>query len=94
MVVDGVLTPGTLIAFNSLVLLLQQPNTLIRSSVFLGSMGLAGGKRVFRVIGEQQQLKELDVGDDSCSCFVPALILLPLYTAAFVISLPAVEFNH
>ncbi|MHA1982945.1 MAG: ABC transporter ATP-binding protein [Candidatus Hodarchaeales archaeon] len=58
MVLDGDMSPGTLIAFNSLALLLQRPNDMIRISVFLGSMGLAGGRRVFRVINLQQQMEE------------------------------------
>jgi ATP-binding cassette subfamily B protein len=54
----GEMTPGTVIAFNSLVLLLQNPSQFIRFTIFLGSMGFAGGKRVFTVISEQQQLQE------------------------------------
>jgi len=54
----GEMTPGTVIAFNSLVLLLQNPSQFIRFTIFLGSMGFAGGKRVFTVISEQQQLKD------------------------------------
>ncbi|MHA2366043.1 MAG: ABC transporter ATP-binding protein [Candidatus Hodarchaeales archaeon] len=57
-VYQGEMTPGTLIAFNSLVLLLQGPNDMIRGSVFLGSQGFAGGKRVFNVITEHQQLED------------------------------------
>ncbi|WP_455142771.1 ABC transporter ATP-binding protein [Candidatus Hodarchaeum mangrovi] len=52
----GEITPGTLIAFNSLILLLQGPSEFIRFTVFLGSMGFAGGNRVFSVISKQQQL--------------------------------------
>ena len=36
------ITAGTLIAFNALVILLQQPNQQIRGSFFMGSMGFAG----------------------------------------------------
>ncbi|MHA2296060.1 MAG: ABC transporter ATP-binding protein [Candidatus Hodarchaeales archaeon] len=58
MVYMGDMTPGTLIAFNSLVLLLQSPSEFIRFTIFLGSMGFAGGKRIFNVITEQQQLED------------------------------------
>lgn len=54
----GEITPGTLIAFNSLVLLLLGPNDFIRFTIFLGSMGFAGGKRIFDVVSEQQQLED------------------------------------
>jgi ATP-binding cassette subfamily B protein len=54
----GEMTAGTVIAFNSLVLLLQTPNQFIRFTIFLGSMGFAGGKRVYTVIAEQQLLEE------------------------------------
>jgi ATP-binding cassette subfamily B protein len=47
------ISPGTLIAFNSLIFLLFQPNRQIRSSFFLGSMGFAGGQRVYSVITNQ-----------------------------------------
>jgi ATP-binding cassette subfamily B protein len=51
---------GTLIAFNGLVLLLQRPNQMIRSSVFLGSMGFAGGTRVFNVLNTRMQIENGD----------------------------------
>ncbi|MHA2053238.1 MAG: ABC transporter ATP-binding protein [Candidatus Hodarchaeales archaeon] len=57
-VYSGEMTPGTVIAFNSLVLLLQTPNQFIRFTIFLGSMGFAGGKRVFSIISEQKLLTE------------------------------------
>ena len=56
----GEMTAGTVIAFNSLVLLLQTPNQFIRFTIFLGSMGFAGGQRVYSVIAEQQLLEEGD----------------------------------
>jgi len=56
----GEMTPGTVIAFNSLVLLLQNPIQFIRFTIFLGSMGFAGGKRVYSVISEQQSLQDGD----------------------------------
>jgi ATP-binding cassette subfamily B protein len=56
----GEMTPGTVIAFNSLVLLLQNPIQFIRFTIFLGSMGFAGGRRVFSVISEQQSLQDGD----------------------------------
>ena len=56
----GEMSAGTVIAFNSLVLLLQTPNQFIRFTIFLGSMGFAGGKRVFSVIAEQHLLEEGD----------------------------------
>ncbi|PWI47650.1 hypothetical protein CEE45_10815 [Candidatus Heimdallarchaeota archaeon B3_Heim] len=56
----GDMSAGTVIAFNSLVLLLQTPNQFIRFTIFLGSMGFAGGKRVYSVIAEQQLLEEGD----------------------------------
>ncbi len=46
-------TPGTLIAFNALVILLQQPNQQIRGSFFMGSMGFAGGRRIYGVVTNQ-----------------------------------------
>ncbi|MHA2247887.1 MAG: ABC transporter ATP-binding protein [Candidatus Hodarchaeales archaeon] len=54
----GEMTPGTVIAFNSLVLLLLNPSQFIRFTIFLGSMGFAGGQRVFSVISEQQELQD------------------------------------
>ena len=63
-VYQGVMTPGTLIAFNSLTLLLLTPAEFIRFTVFLGSMGFAGGKRVFDVINEQQSMEEGSVKVD------------------------------
>lgn len=54
----GEMTPGTVIAFNSLVLLLINPIQFVRFTIFLGSMGFAGGKRVFSVISEQQSLQD------------------------------------
>jgi ABC-type multidrug transport system fused ATPase/permease subunit len=54
----GELTPGTVIAFNSLVLLLQTPTQFIRFTIFLGSMGFAGGQRVHSVITEQKLLED------------------------------------
>ncbi len=59
-VYTGDMTVGTVIAFNSLVLLLQTPNQFIRFTIFLGSMGFAGGNRVYSVIAEQQLLEEGD----------------------------------
>ncbi|MHA1946789.1 MAG: ABC transporter ATP-binding protein [Candidatus Hodarchaeales archaeon] len=56
----GEMSAGTVIAFNSLVLLLQTPNQFIRFTIFLGSMGFAGGKRVYSVIAEQHLLEEGD----------------------------------
>ncbi|MFX0184738.1 MAG: ABC transporter ATP-binding protein, partial [Candidatus Hodarchaeota archaeon] len=56
----GEMTPGTVIAFNSLVLLLQNPIQFVRFTIFLGSMGFAGGRRVFSVISEQQSLQDGD----------------------------------
>ena len=58
LVVQGEITTGTLIAFNSLILLVRNVNELIRVSIFLGSMGFAGGRRVFDVLLEQQLLKD------------------------------------
>jgi len=52
------MTIGTLIAFNVLLAGLQVPNEMIRSSVFLGSMGFAGGKRVYDVIDTNLQLED------------------------------------
>jgi ATP-binding cassette subfamily B protein len=60
LVYSGDMTAGTVIAFNSLVLLLQTPNQFIRFTIFLGSMGFAGGRRVFSIISEQQLLTEGD----------------------------------
>ena len=57
-VLRGQMTVGTLIAFNSLVLLLQGPISMIGTSVFLGSTGFAGGKRIYDVIKEQQITKD------------------------------------
>ncbi|MHA1443786.1 MAG: ABC transporter ATP-binding protein [Candidatus Hodarchaeales archaeon] len=56
----GEMSAGTVIAFNSLVLLLQTPNQFIRFTIFLGSMGFAGGQRVYSVIAEQHLLEEGD----------------------------------
>ena len=57
-VLIGNISVGTLIAFNSLVVLLQGPISMIGSSVFLGSTGFAGGKRIYDVIKEQQITKD------------------------------------
>ncbi|UCE14243.1 MAG: ABC transporter ATP-binding protein [Candidatus Heimdallarchaeota archaeon] len=61
LVTQGEVSPGTVIALNSLVLLLQGPSEFIRFTIFLGSMGFAGGKRVFNVISEHQQLEDGEV---------------------------------
>ena len=57
-VVQHDMTVGTLIAFNSLVVLMQRPSDMIRFSLYLGTMGMAGGKRVFSVIREQQEMPD------------------------------------
>ena len=52
----GKISAGTLIAFNALVILLQQPNQQIRGSFFMGSMGFAGGRRIYGVITNQMSI--------------------------------------
>lgn len=51
------ITPGTLIAFNALVILTQQPNQQIRGSFFMGSMGFAGGRRIYGVITNDMNIE-------------------------------------
>ena len=51
------ISPGTLIAFNALVVLTQQPNQQIRGSFFIGSMGFAGGRRIFGVITNEMNIE-------------------------------------
>lgn len=54
------ITTGTLIAFNSLVIITQQPNQQIRFSFVSGSMGIAGGQRAYGVITNQMKIAEGD----------------------------------
>ncbi|MBD3185301.1 ATP-binding cassette domain-containing protein [Candidatus Bathyarchaeota archaeon] len=57
-VYQGTMTVGTLVGFNSLILLVLNVNEFIRVSIFLGSMGFAGGRRVYEVLMEQQSLDD------------------------------------
>ena len=54
----GRITTGTLIAFNALVILTQQPNQQIRGSFFMGAMGFAGGRRIFDVITNEMETND------------------------------------
>ena len=58
LVATGSMTVGTLIAFNSLVIVTQQPNQQIRFSFVSGSMGIAGGQRAYGVITNQMKIAE------------------------------------